>query len=382
MNLNLVLLFSAYALGFAAIPMLILLASIIAVPMAPSERWATLPLAAMVLGTAFGTLPTAKLMQRFGRRIVIITASLCVIGALYFVSLAVVNQSFWNFCLWVGVIGLCGASFQHFRFIAMESVAPDKASMATSTVLLGGIIAAFIGPELGLWGQHLTDTPFEGSFYLAMISFVFVIVITMALQMPQPTSTSDTSNSSKPLHHSAALWRAIIAGAVGYGLMSFIMTATPLSMHHHFGLSLEATKTTIQAHIMAMFLPSLITPLLIGKIGINRTIVLGTALFGAAIGVGVFSQTHTAFTIALILLGIAWNFLFISGTAALPEAYANNSPYRVQGYNDFFVFGFQALASLSAGWLLSLLGWQWLLLCALVMLMLPIGAVIQYKRIN
>lgn len=382
MNRNLVLLFTAQAVGFAAIPMIILLASIIAAPIAPSQKWATLPLAMMVIGTALSTVPTAKLMAVFGRRAVLIGASFAAIAALYLLSHAVVANSFWLLCIGVALVGFACAAFQHFRFIAMESVAPDKASMATSVVLLGGIIAAFIGPELGVMGRNLTDAPYQGSFFLAMIGFLGVALISCFLQLSPPPANADDRPTHSKLQHSPALWRAVLAGAIGYGVMSFIMTATPLSMHHHYNLSLDATKLTIQAHIVAMFLPSLFTPLLIKQLGINKVILLGCMLFLAAIIIGISWQSHAAFITALVILGVGWNFLFVAGTAALPDAYQDNDTYRVQGFNDFFVFSFQAAASLSAGWLLSILGWQWLLGAASIMLVAPALAVFIYKRSN
>ena len=162
-------------------------------------------------------------------------------------------------------------------------------------------------------------------------------------------------------------WVAVGAGVVGYTTMSFIMTATPVSMHVLEGHTLEDTKCVIQSHIMAMYLPSLFSGWLIARFGIGRMMFVGCCKYLFCIAVANAGIALPNYGIGLILLGISWNFLFVSGTALLSSGYPSEERFRVQGFNEFVVFGTQAVASLSSGWVLSGLGWH-----NLVLLCIPV----------
>ena len=173
---------------------------------------------------------------------------------------------------------------------------------------------------------------------------------------------------------------AILGGACGFVVMSFVMTATPLSMHLHHGHSLEDTKWVIQSHIAAMFLPSLATPWLFRLLGIRGLMAAGLACYAATIAIGLYDVSVLGFWGQLVMLGIGWNFLFVSSTALLPTAYRKGEALRTQALNDSLLFGSQAIASLSAGWAMSLISWQtMLLLCALPMAAMA-GLLIKHNR--
>jgi MFS family permease len=150
---------------------------------------------------------------------------------------------------------------------------------------------------------------------------------------------------------------AVCAAAVGYGVMSLLMTATPISMHTHAGHSLESTKFVIQSHIAAMYLPSLLYATLLSRLGFRGMLWLGTFVYLLCLGIAAMNTDFLTYWSALILLGIGWNFLFLSGTNLLPYGYRPEERFRVQSANDFLVFSVQALASLGSGWLLY--HWQW-----------------------
>ena len=169
------------------------------------------------------------------------------------------------------------------------------------------------------------------------------------------------------------IWVAISAAAVGYAIMSFIMTATPLSMTEMAGHPLGDAKRVIQLHIMAMYLPSLISGWLIRVVGIRRMMLVGMVAYLICIALAASGVSFHHYLSALILLGIGWNFLFVGGTSLLPQGYSDSERFRVQGLNDMMVFGFQAVASMSAGLALSSLGWAGLLLLAIPLLLLHSG---------
>jgi MFS family permease len=168
----------------------------------------------------------------------------------------------------------------------------------------------------------------------------------------------------------------VASGAVAFVVMSFVMTGTPISMHHTYGHSLVDTKWVIQSHIAAMFLPSLIAPLLFRWLGIRGLMLAGLACYGTTIAIGYFDISVNGFWLQLVLLGVGWNFLFVAGTALLPTSYKESDRFKAQAFNDSTVFSLQALASLSAGWALNLISWQQMLLLCTIPISLMLLALI------
>jgi MFS family permease len=173
---------------------------------------------------------------------------------------------------------------------------------------------------------------------------------------------------------------AIVAAVGGYGLMSFIMTATPVHMHVHEGHSLDQTKFVIQSHILAMFLPSFFSGWLISRWGAARVIMLGLLAYATALVMALTGSAILNYWSALVLLGIGWNFLFLAGTTLLPSTYTAAERFKVQGLNEMLVFGFQATAALSAGAVLHYLGWQKLLLACIPLILLLALTLIWWQK--
>jgi MFS family permease len=161
---------------------------------------------------------------------------------------------------------------------------------------------------------------------------------------------------------------AISSAALAYAVMSFIMTATPISMHLHAGHSLESTKLVIQSHIAAMYLPSLVYAWFYNKLGHKGLLWSGVTIYLVCVLVALVNTEFIHYWLALILLGIGWNFLFLSGTNLLPHGYEHRERFKVQSTNDFLVFSIQAIASLSSGWVLYQWGWNGLLWACVPML--------------
>jgi len=252
----------------------------------------------------------------------------------------------------------------------MESVALEHGPTAASIVMCSGIIAAFLGPEMAVLGQNLSSIEYRGSFWLGAGCFLTGSVMLLLFYRPAPLTRMEThSTTARPLREmlrNRTLVLAIASGAVAFIVMSFVMTATPVSMHLHHGHSMADTKFVIQSHIAAMFLPSLLTALLFRFLAIRGLMLAGLACYGLMIIIGLIDVSVMGFWGQLVMLGIGWNFLFVAGTALLPTAYRQGEQFRAQAMNDTVVFGTQAIASLSAGWALSLISWQQLLLLCLV----------------
>ena len=355
---------------------------IIGTTLAPSAELSTLPIAAIIVGTAFFTIPVTFLMKKLGRRkafLIIVASS---IGFSLLASYSIQEESFYLFCLSLLLLGMSIATLNQFRFAAMESVAVELFPKAASTVLLGGIAAAFIGPEVALAGRELFDTEYSGSFFMLSALFSLGLIILFFYQNSE-ASAEDHSEEGRDIlviMRQPVFLAAVLSAAVGYAVMSFIMTATPVSMHVMDGHSLEETKWVIQSHILAMFLPSLISSYIIRKIGNVRMMLVGILAFCICIAVAYSGHQVGHYWWSLLLLGVGWNFLFIGGTTLLPLSYNGNERFKVQAVNDFIIFGTQAVSALSAGFVMHALGWETLVVICIPFLLIPVGALVFYSK--
>ena len=356
------------ALAASIMALMILVGSLVGSDLAPAAEWATLPLALTICGTAAGIVPATRAMQYLGRKRALWTFMGLGIIACAMASIALEQRSFSLFCLAAVLLGSTNSALQQVRFAAMESVAPESGASAASIVMLGGILAAFVGPELAVLGAHMTAVDYQGSFWLGALSIVCGALLLSAYKPAQIETTSKpiAAGSLRTILRGRGFILSVASGAVAFVVMSFVMTGTPISMHHTYGHSLVDTKWVIQSHIAAMFLPSLIAPLLFKWLGIRGLMVAGLACYGTTIGIGYYDISVNGFWLQLVLLGVGWNFLFVAGTALLPTSYKESDRFKAQAFNDSTVFSLQALASLSAGWALNLISWQqMLLLCTL-----------------
>lgn len=362
------------AMGMTTGTLMVLVAGIFGASVAPEEKLATLPLALMIIGTAIGVSPMTMLSQKLGRKKVFMLAACIGILASLLASVAVANSAFWVFCLSATALGVAISGFQQIRFAAIELVDLAQAPKVISVILVGGLFAAILGPELSTLGQQVTPNSFQGTFYLlavcqllCLLGFAFYQPVNTAVQTG---TVEQATRSTFTMLKTPGLLMAIAAASIGYAVMAFIMTATPVHMHvfeHH---SLEQTKLVIQSHIVAMFLPSFFSGWLIVKFGELKLILAGVLIFLLCIAIGFIASEYNHFWLALILLGIAWNFMFTAGTSLLPKAYASHERFKAQAVNDGVMFVSQAIASLSAGAVLFLLGWQTMMLSCLPILAL------------
>ena len=379
---NVALLAVCQAMAFCVSSAMVFVGSLIGHELASDPALATLPIAAMVVGTASFTYPLTRLMQRYGRRNIIRAALLFAALDSLLIAYSLQVANFWFYCLAVVGIGAAMASLAQFRFWAMESVTSAKMPTAASIVLMGGIVAAFIGPELALFGENLLSKQFQGTFLLISVVLVGVIILVSQItEIPQPQSYS--ASPPQPLASilvSPWLWTATLSAMVGYSIMTLIMTATPISMHYVHGHTLQDTKWVIQSHVAAMFLPSLFIPIISRFLNLQAMIFLGICIYVICIGIALVDSTLLGFWSSLVLLGLGWNLLFVAGTSLLPLTHAPEHRFRVQAFNDGFVFSFQALASVSAGFLLDTLGWQALLIFCLPLCTVPVLALLLSRR--
>lgn len=373
LNRNIWILFVAQSLGMSTIFFLTLISGILAAQIGPVQRLATLPVALAVIGSALATIPAAMFMQRFGRKAGFIFAHFIGLAGMAAGFAAAWFEEFYALCLCSLLIGGFLAFIQQIRFAAIESTAhPEKAGQIVSFLLFGGVIAAFLGPEIGQWGKDWFIQEFAGSFLIMMLVLLVALVLLWGFQNPVYPQTDHETPPPRPLSiivRQPVFFVALAGATASYAVMSFLMTATPISMNHIDGFGFPQTKRVIQWHIAAMFLPSVFNIFLFRYVGAHKLMIAGAVIY---LAMGMFAlQGHSFmhYSVALISLGIGWNFLFVSGTALLPQAYRHHERYKVQATNDFVVYAIQAVSALSAGWLLFAVGWDFM-----VKITLPVSA--------
>jgi MFS family permease len=384
LNRNIWLLALAQPLALAMSPAIVLISGFIGKELAPVPELSTLPLSIMIVGITLGAMPAAFLMQRFGRKPVFLGGMLLNTVAALIAAAGILMGSFLVFLLGIGISGMTIAVMHQFRFAAAEHASPNYASRAISVLMLGSVAAAFIGTELAAFGQDWFAVPYAGSFVALTIASLSAFVLLLFFQSAE--SKTETQQTTTPLNWSQILRRpafiiAVSSAAIGYGVMSFVMTATPLAMHDMMGHSLGDTKWVIQSHIMAMFLPSLVTGELIRKFGERLIISVGLLAYFATTAIAYIGVEVLHYWWALVLLGVGWNFLFIGGTTLLTKAYKPEEKFRVQAVNDLTVFIFQALSSLSAGVILFVSGWTGIVTLSLVPTVILLIAVVLTWRV-
>ena len=361
MNKNLLVLSLSQIFSFTAAPVTVFLSGIIGSQISPVKSLSTLPMSISVVGIAIGAIFATKVMSLIGRKAGFIFAalgnSLISLSAAY----SIIDKNFFMFCFVNFFLGV-GMAFTHqYRFAAAESVEKDKAPKAISIILLGGIVSAGIGPGFANYAKNFVSDHLYAGSYLALAVLTFIPSILFLFY-------SNTSKIELKIKYSGRSYlqlisqprylQAIVASAFGYAIMTFLMTATPLSMHVIDNISITRTSIVIQLHVACMFLPSLITGYLIKRFGHSKIMYLGVLLYSVTVIASFFDQTFQNYIFALVFLGFGWNFLFISGTSLLVLTYSEEEKFKAQGLNDFIVYSVHAIGSLSAGVLIVLTNWK------------------------
>lgn len=358
---NVLLLSFGQAMALAGPPVVFLLGGILGIRLAPSPALSTLPISVLVVGMAVSTVPASLLMRRIGRRTGFSLSSLMASFACVLAAYAVAEEHFGLFCLATLLIGSNGAFVQQYRFAATESVDPAYAGRAASLVLMGGILGGFLGPWLAVLAQDwFPAATYSGSFLAVAALYALASATLNFLRdvAPEKRSAGAPSRALVDLVTQHIYLVAVLVAAVGYGMMSLIMTATPIQLHELSGFDLERTAFVIQSHIVGMYAPSLITGFLMDRLGEARVILLGVAAMFASVATNIAGLGFVNYWAGLVLLGVGWNFLFIGGTVLLTRTYRPEDRFRAQAVNDFVVFGVTAIASLSAGAILIPIGWN------------------------
>jgi MFS family permease len=381
---NLIILVASQMISATATISFVTLGGIIGSTMTDNRALVTLPLSLMIVAGAATTIPATMLMRRIGRRYGFMLASCCAAFGMIVGLVALRQSSFMLFCLAAMMLGANTAFTLQYRYAAAESVRPEFVARAVSFVLLGPIGGAILGKEIAVRGQDWIDgTPYAGT--MAALAALFVVQALLLFVLREPTAHIDqeTPQTDRPLGaivRQPVFLGAVFGGVVAYGVMTLIMTATPLSMHINDGFSIEDTGSVIRAHVLAMYLPSLASGFLIERIGVIRLMIVGAVCIFATSLIGLQGHALMHYWWALVLLGVGWNFLYIGGTTLLTYTYSIAERYRAQAVNEFLVFGMSASSSLLAGTVMFYFGWTTLMVVPIPVLIAIIAALVYIRR--
>ena len=348
--------------------LLVAVSALIGKQLASHPALVTAPVASQFLGLILATLPAAFLMQKLGRKKVFVIGNVFgIIGALVAIQ-ALLSASLLLFTLGIFLTGIAIGIAQQYRFAALDECRAESHAKAISVVMSGGVLAAFIGPNLAIWSQNwFSQNVYVGAFVGLAVLYVLALLLIVCLPLKSHTLAQQATaevRSYRELWQQPLFVAAIASGAIGYGVMVFLMTATPLAMHHH-DYAFPDIAVVIQWHVLGMFVPSFFTGHLIKKHGLKPIILLGCALLIISAIINLFGQSYVHFFTSLVLLGIGWNFTFIGATQLVSLTYRAEEKGKVQGMNDFLVFTTAAIASLFAGQTVETIGWMWVNLISL-----------------
>jgi MFS family permease len=327
--------------------------------LAPTASLATLPVTCWVVGGGIATMQASKYMKKVGRRAGLIRGASVGIAGAAICAAAIWQASFWLLCFGALVWGTYNAFGQYYRFVAAEVAAPDFRATAVSLVLAGGLVGGIVGPTLSRYTVDLVGPKFAGA-YLALIVFALAtMAILSRIRIPNPTAAEQAA-SGRPLSEIARQPKyivAVMAGAISYGVMNFLMTSTPIAMGvcgHPYG----DAAFVISSHVIGMFAPSFVTGGLIRRFGTIPVMLAGAALNIVSIAIALSGVAVANFWWSLVLLGVGWNFLYIGATTLLTETYRPEERAKAQGANETAIFAMMAISSFSSGMIVTNAGWE------------------------
>ncbi|MEK6511841.1 MFS transporter [Myroides odoratimimus] len=359
------------------------LSALVGMKLAPSESLATLPVSVVSLGTAAMMIPASFIMKKIGQRKTFMFGTLFGILAGLLSFYGIINRSFSIFVLGTMLVGCYQGFAQYYRFAAADTVPALSKGKAISFVMAAGVAAAILGPNLAKYTQHIGNAMFAYSFLSITFLSIIALFVTSLLKLgftKTAVQSKEVKNSGRPLKEIIKKKDTIIAlisSAVGYSVMTMVMTATPIAMHH-IGHTDDASATVIQWHLLAMFVPSFFTGVLIKKYGVHNIILLGIIIFFVHLAFVLTGSDFMHFISGLIFLGVGWNFMYIGGSTLLTQVYHIEEKEKTQAFHDFLVFAVMSTSSFSAGALLKYWGWKGVNLAIIPLLLVALFCLVFY----
>ncbi|WP_158287606.1 MFS transporter [Falsiroseomonas bella] len=380
---NLGLLATCQALGQACNTMMLAATALSVVTFYANRDLATLPVTMQHLGVMLWVFPAAMLMQRMGRRFGFRVGSIFGMAGAATIGTGLYNGSFVTMCAGGFLLGYAVACLHQYRFAAVELVPMSHRAKAISWVTAGGIVAAFVGPSLVRWTHDQWMPFYIGTYAAIFLIHAVVFTIMSFIRFPEMAATvpgvrDPAAMAPRPLAEIARQPRfiaAVVSAMVGYGVMVFLMGASPLAIVG-CGMPHSEAHMVILMHVLGMFVPALFTGNLITRFGTTRVMTVGVVLLFAGVAAGLAGLSEWHFRAAMTLNGVGWNFLFVGATTLVTTCYRPNERGKVQALNDFLIFGTTAMMSFTAGFLQERLGWFALNWFSLVLLCVAALAVV------
>lgn len=362
------------------------IATLVGYQLAPSGELATIPFALITVAGAFSSMFAAGMIGRGKEKLAFILGSLCgtVGGLLSFLS--VLKGSFLLFCIGCFLVGIYQAFSQYYRLVAADHSPTEVKAQSISLVMIGGVVAAILGPLLTIIARDIPGLPRFAGVYLVVAGLGILSALNLALFLdrsgryspsPETRAIQGESPTCRELMNRPDYRTAWFHLVIGSFVMLFLMTAAPLSVTHHH--SMNDGALVIQLHLLGMYVPSLFTGLLIRKLGLTVLLYAGIALNLAAIAVNLSGETMLAYSLSLLLVGVGWNFMFVGGSTLLSLSYRDNERKKAQGLAETSRFVFSAIATSGAGVILALLGWKLLGLMMIPVLLICLVSTWQYS---
>ena len=373
---------SCQALLFAANTIVVSTTALVGAQLAPHVLVTTLPMGLQFLGMVSASFPMSLVMGRFGRRPGFSAGAGLGMAAGLLGALAIVLDSFWLFCLATWLYGTFAGTSGFFRFAAAEAAPAAVRPRAIAWVLVGGVVAAVVGPRLADLSAGLVATHLYAGCYLVITGLATLVLATVQATRFAPTPSRRAARGGRSL---AAIVRqprflvALASAAVGQSAMSFLMVSTPLAMLGCGHAFTDAT-TVIQWHVLGMFAPSFVTGSIIQRLGASPVIAAGAGLILAAVAVGTQGLGFGHFWLGLVLVGVGWNFMYVGGTTLLTTTYHPEERAKVEGLNETCLFATVVLASTASGAVLAQLGWNAMNLVVVAPLTLVLVALARLGR--
>ena len=360
---NILVLSVAQGLSITATNINMINTGLVGTILAGDPSYATVPLSLQFLTIAITLIPVSLLMGKIGRRPMFLIGAMAAFIGCLIIAFSIFNKVFSLFIFGSILLGFSQANQQFYRYAAADNVSTKLKSKAISLVLAGGLIAAIIGPEVSRYSfDFFSDYIYLASYLCAALIQIFNFWVLIFVKIKKPKQTKNSVRALSKILLRKTVIIAILAASVGYSLMSFIMTATPLQIVNVCKLGDSASATVIQWHVIAMFAPSFFTGSIINLLGNRKVMMMGVILYIMSICFGIMSQTIQYFWISLFLCGLGWNFLYVGGSDIIAKSALPEERAKVQGVTDFIIFIFVASGSFLAGSLHNNLGWEIMML--------------------
>ena len=342
--------------------------------------FANLPITMQHLGVMLSVFPASALMMRRGRAFGFRIGSLAGMAGASCAAIGLGMGSFLMLCLGGLMLGFAIANMQLYRFAAVELAPLHFRAQAISYVTAGGVVAGIIGPTLARWTPDLWLPVFQASFVAVVVVHAIVFLVLGLIEFPV-IKTEDGGGPQRPLFEivtQPAYMVAVTGAMIAFGVMSFVMAASPIAIVQ-CGLDKTEAPVTIFTHVMGMFIPAFFTGHLVQRFGIFNVMLAGALLLIAGVAVALMGTTAWYFRGALSLNGVGWNFLFVGATTLLTTTYRPAERGKAQAFNDFMVFGTTTTASLMASVVLELKGWEVLNYFAFILVCAALLVIVAFR---